>query len=177
MNPPSRMLAQMRWTTLGVCALWLVACEPAPLADVEATNTTTAQAQLQSTDACLQRDLGAPAETRQVTLDQAQTVRFSKGTEVNVPFNAFVFEDGTAPVGPVELRVKECYTLADFLSQGLHTQSGESLLESGGTILIHKSRAHGIEEDALYYEQGPASACVGGYSKAARMFMFFQAEA
>ncbi len=136
MNPPFRMLAQVRWIALGVCALWLVACEPGPTADAEATSGTTALEQLQSTDACLQRDLGAPAETRQVTLDQAQTVRFSEGTEVHVPVNAFVFEDGTAPEGPVELRVKECYTLADFLSEGLHTQSGDALLESGGTIHV-----------------------------------------
>ena len=136
MYPPSRMLAHVRWTALGVCALWLVACEPGPTADAEATGGTTAQAQLQSTDACLQRDLGAPAENRQVTLDQSQTVRFSEGTVVHVPLNAFVFEDGSAPEGPVELRVKECYTLADFLTQGLHTQSGESLLESGGTIHV-----------------------------------------
>lgn len=136
MITPSRMLARVRWTALGVCALWLVACEPGPTADAEATSGTTALEQLQSTDACLQRDLGAPAETRQVTLDQAQTVRFSKGTEVHVPVNAFVFEDGTAPEGPVELRVKECYTLADFLSEGLHTQSGDALLESGGTIHV-----------------------------------------
>ncbi len=79
------------------------------------------------------------ANTQQVLkiqADQEQTVTAAKGTFVIVPANAFVFEDGTAPTGEVDILVQEAYDPSDFILHNLTTLSKGRILQTGGMVSI-----------------------------------------
>lgn len=59
-----------------------------------------------------------------------------QGTAVYVPANAFEFEDGSTPTGPVTMALKECYSLTSMIGEGLTTTSGGRLLETGGMVKV-----------------------------------------
>jgi hypothetical protein len=60
----------------------------------------------------------------------------SDGTVIGIRANSFQTASGAAPSGPVTLRVREYYGTTEILSHGLCTQSGSTLLESGGMVHI-----------------------------------------
>lgn len=64
------------------------------------------------------------------------------GTRINVPAEAFVFEDGTPVTTPVTLKVREFYRKSDYLLAGLGTHSGDQMLESGGMLHL-EARSEG----------------------------------
>jgi hypothetical protein len=67
---------------------------------------------------------------------QPQTVTAANGTKVVVPAQAFVFEDGTSPEGPVELIVREAFSPSDFITHNLTTTSNGRILQTGGMVYI-----------------------------------------
>jgi hypothetical protein len=58
------------------------------------------------------------------------------GTIVEIPAHSLIDKYGNPAKGKVKVTLKEYLTKSDFLMGGLHTQSGDELLESGGTILV-----------------------------------------
>lgn len=68
--------------------------------------------------------------------NQSQTVTTNRGTMVVVPSEAFVFEDGTSPAGPVEIIVREAFSPADFILHNLTTISDGKILQTGGMVYI-----------------------------------------
>ncbi len=58
------------------------------------------------------------------------------GTRIEVPKNAFTFQDGSPVTTPVTLKIKEFYNKSDYILSGLATQSAEGMLESGGMLNI-----------------------------------------
>jgi len=58
------------------------------------------------------------------------------GTEVLIPASALVNESGLVVIGEVDIELTEYLEKSDFLFGGLHTQSGDRLLETGGTVLV-----------------------------------------
>lgn len=90
------------------------------------------------------KDFGAlqdrlSANTEQVLTIQAgeeQTVTAARGTLVIVPANAFVFEDGTAVSGQIDLVVQEAYDPSDFIMHNLTTMSNGQILQTGGMVCI-----------------------------------------
>lgn len=68
--------------------------------------------------------------------DKPQTVTAANGTIVVVPSQAFVFEDGTSPEGPVELIVREAFSPSDFILHNLTTMSDGKILQTGGMVYI-----------------------------------------
>ena len=62
-----------------------------------------------------------------------------KGTRLLIPANSFVLEDGTEADGEVLIRLKECYTISDFIKEDLSCYAGDQMLESGGTVKITAS--------------------------------------
>ena len=71
-------------------------------------------------------------------------LRAAEGTMVLVPANAFVNATDQVPVdGPVELRIREFYSLNDMVLNNLSTRAGEQLLETGGMLQLEASRTSG----------------------------------
>lgn len=85
----------------------------------------------------LKKQLSATAEqTISMQPDQEQQITAAGGTVVVIPAQSFVFEDGTAPDGPVEVIIKEAYSTSDWIAQNLHTMSDGRLLQTGGMVYI-----------------------------------------
>lgn len=90
-----------------------------------------------STFSALQTRLSANSEqVLTIQPDQSQTITTDRGTMVVVPAQAFVFEDGTSPNGPVELIVREAFSPSDFISHNLTTASDGKILQTGGMVYI-----------------------------------------
>lgn len=65
-----------------------------------------------------------------------QTISGKEGTEVEIPENAFVFEDGSSPKGPVKISLTEAFDFNSFMKHDLSCSSEGELLETGGMIKI-----------------------------------------
>jgi hypothetical protein len=78
-----------------------------------------------------------PLKTKfEISANEESIINGEEGTVIYIPANSFVFEDGTKPKGEIEIELKECYTNASIIGQGLHTNSQGSILASGGMIYI-----------------------------------------
>tara|TARA_B100001123_G_scaffold249658_1_gene278726 strand:- start:4516 stop:6921 length:2406 start_codon:yes stop_codon:yes gene_type:complete len=64
------------------------------------------------------------------------TIVGKEGTEVTIPANSLVFEDGTSCESPVTVKLWEFYNLPDIMLAGLSTNSDEGLLQTGGMIYL-----------------------------------------
>ncbi|MBL7810328.1 MAG: OmpA family protein [Saprospiraceae bacterium] len=85
----------------------------------------------------LRERLGANTEqVFPVNTGQEQTITAAKGTLVVVPAHAFVFEDGTAPTGNVDLLIQEAYDPAAFIMHNLTTTSDGQILQTGGMVSV-----------------------------------------
>lgn len=60
----------------------------------------------------------------------------AKGTKLYFEKNSFTYPNGKLASGSINLQIKECYSLADFISEDLTTTSNGEILESGGMIHI-----------------------------------------
>ena len=84
-------------------------------------------------------------------------IKCQKGTLVYLPAKSLQFQDGSSPSGQVQLEIKECYTLADFIGDNLTTTSGSRILETGGMVNVSLSnngkqlRMKDGKEYALYF--------------------------
>lgn len=64
-----------------------------------------------------------------------------EGTTIWIPSDIFVHADGRAATGEVQLELREAYTYADMIAQGLSTHSGAQMLETGGMIYLNAKAA------------------------------------
>lgn len=73
------------------------------------------------------------------------TVLFAaEGTTIGVPARAFVLATaGSAPAGPVEVQLREFYSMPDILLNNLSTSSSHGLLETGGMLHLAARTATG----------------------------------
>lgn len=77
----------------------------------------------------------APQEQHfQLDPNYKKVISCQHGTRIDVPANAFTFEDGTPVTTPVRLEVKEFYSKGDYVLAGLGTRSDDRMLESGGML-------------------------------------------
>lgn len=72
----------------------------------------------------------------EITANEESIINGEQGTIIYIPANSFVFGDGTKPKGKIEIELKECYTNASIIGQGLHTNSQGNILASGGMVNI-----------------------------------------
>ena len=78
-----------------------------------------------------------PAQTKRYSPNKEIYFEGEKGTRIILPKGSLEHEDGTPLTDePIEIKLKEYYTKADFLLANLTTSSDGRLLESGGTIHI-----------------------------------------
>lgn len=72
------------------------------------------------------------------TINPAQEtiIRGEKGTEITFPAYAFLCGDGSEPGDKIRIELQEFYSRGDLLKADLHTMSGSTILETGGTIHI-----------------------------------------
>lgn len=68
--------------------------------------------------------------------DRNQQFTAAGGTVVVIPAQSFVFEDGSAPRGPVAITVREAYDPADWITHNLTTMSDGRLLQTGGMVYL-----------------------------------------
>ena len=75
--------------------------------------------------------------TLTINTNEETQLTLNKGTEVNIPKNAFCLEDGT-PVdnNNVDLTIKEAFSYMDMIDHQLFTQTEDQILETGGMIYI-----------------------------------------
>jgi hypothetical protein len=66
-------------------------------------------------------------------------IKAEHGTEITIPADAFVFEDGTVAKGKIDFTVKEALQTEDILLTGLTTVSNGKLLQTGGMVYIEAS--------------------------------------
>jgi len=73
-----------------------------------------------------------------VNSKESQNINCKQGTIVNIPKDAFVNLDGSPMTSSnIEVEVKEAFTYADFISEGLFTHSKGDILETGGMIYVN----------------------------------------
>ncbi len=83
-----------------------------------------------------------PTQTFHISASQTISLQCEQGTEISIPKNAFVFQDGKPVNGNIDLEVREFYQKSDMLLSGLATLSDSSVLESGG-MLYMEARSNG----------------------------------
>ncbi len=64
-------------------------------------------------------------------------VKGKQGTKISFPPGCFVTESGGEVSSPVDVELKECYTLDEMLQEGLTTSSDGKILESKGMIFVN----------------------------------------
>ncbi|UOQ54860.1 energy transducer TonB [Hymenobacter cellulosivorans] len=108
-------------------------------------NNDTAIGPTQAAEPAVSRELEGQVPTQVFTVraDQDTVLRGTGGTTIWVPAQAFRRPDGSPLVaGPVEISLREFYSLADIVLNRLSTRSGEQLLETAGMLHL-AARAQG----------------------------------
>lgn len=72
----------------------------------------------------------------EISANEGSIIRGEDGTVIYIPANTFEFKDGTNPKGKIKVELRECYTNASIIGQGLHTNSRGNILASGGMVYI-----------------------------------------
>lgn len=72
------------------------------------------------------------------------------GTTVWIPSDVFVHADGRTAKGDIQLELREAYSYADMISQGLSTHAGASMLETGGMVYLEAK----IGDEKLQIREG-----------------------
>jgi len=67
-----------------------------------------------------------------------------EGTEITIPMECLVHQDGTLPRGEIILELKECYSAADIVFNNLTTQTKNGLLETGGMIYLQAKSENNV---------------------------------
>ncbi|RYY93750.1 MAG: hypothetical protein EOO11_19205, partial [Chitinophagaceae bacterium] len=104
-----------------------------------------------------------PPQQFSVRTDRDTVLRGAQGTLLRLPAGSFADDRGKLATGVVKVELEEFYSTADILAAGLHTQSGNQLLETGGMI-YWTARSGGAE---VQLARG-AGASIGFPTKAAR---------
>ncbi|MDB5270903.1 MAG: energy transducer TonB [Hymenobacter sp.] len=88
------------------------------------------------------------AQVFRIRPDRDTVLYGTEGTVMRIPAGTFVQgtnRKGTAPQGPVEIRLREFYSMADILLERLSTLAGPRLLETGGMVQLSATAADGRE--------------------------------
>ncbi len=81
--------------------------------------------------------LSAQMETYQINPTKDTLITCQKGTVVFLPANSLELPNGESPKNSVELKIKECYEVSEFIGDNLTTLTTKGeLLESGGMVNI-----------------------------------------
>ena len=64
----------------------------------------------------------------------------AEGTKIKIPANALVYENGTVPMGEVNIEITEFYSMSDIINNKLTTTFNGKLIESDGMININATR-------------------------------------
>jgi hypothetical protein len=83
--------------------------------------------------------LSVKTETFNIDPTKDTLINCQKGTMLYLPAKSLQFQDGSSPTELVQVDIKECYSLADFIGDNLTTTSGDRILETGGMINISLS--------------------------------------
>ena len=79
---------------------------------------------------------GSPKQGFIINLDEETTINGKEGSTIIIPQDAFIFEDGTSPDGPIKVEIIESFNFNSFAKNGLSCNSGDQILESGGMMKI-----------------------------------------
>ncbi|MFT6320686.1 MAG: hypothetical protein ACJAT4_001614, partial [Granulosicoccus sp.] len=82
------------------------------------------------------QDLRPEVQEFSILNNQPNKIKATKGTEIFVPENSFVDAGGNPIKGEVEVKLIEAFSMEDFITSGLATQSNGQLLISNGMINI-----------------------------------------
>ncbi|MDH4472295.1 MAG: hypothetical protein QE487_06785 [Fluviicola sp.] len=74
--------------------------------------------------------------TYEITNSEESVIHCEEGTVLYIPANTFVFENGKVVSGNIKLSVKECYSTASIIGQGLTTESLGKPLETAGMVYL-----------------------------------------
>lgn len=88
--------------------------------------------------------LKTPLQVFKINPQKDTIINCLKGTKIYLPANSLVYADKNLPKDSVELLIKECTTLSDFIGEKLVTKSDNKLLETEG--MIHISAKVGNKE-------------------------------
>ncbi|MCC5918674.1 MAG: OmpA family protein [Cryomorphaceae bacterium] len=77
--------------------------------------------------------------------EQGITITCPKGSRVTVPNAAFVDQNGMPIEGDINMQVTEAIDYGSMMINGLSTQSGENILETGGMIKLEATDLNGEE--------------------------------
>ncbi len=76
-------------------------------------------------------------ENFEIVIGEETILKGKKGTSIYIPANTFQFKDGTEPKEPINIEIKECYSLSSMIFENLQTISGDRILETNGMIYIN----------------------------------------
>lgn len=68
--------------------------------------------------------------------NQPHLITGKEGTIVEIPANAFIFEDGSSPKGPIVIQLIEAFDYSSIIQHNLSCKSEDQLLETGGMINV-----------------------------------------
>jgi TonB family protein len=85
------------------------------------------------------------ASGQKFTVNPAEpiSVKASGGTRVIFEAGSFVSKSGTPVSEPIELQIKECYSVSEMLAEGLTTTSDKNILESKGMVYVNATTLTG----------------------------------
>ena len=76
--------------------------------------------------------------------EEAVALTGADGTTLWIPSDLFVHADGRTAAGDIQLELREAYSYADMIAQGLSTHSGTSMLETGGMVYLEATSGEEI---------------------------------
>lgn len=76
-------------------------------------------------------------ESFTIKVGEESFLKGAEGTTIYIPEYAFQYENGTEPIGSINLELKECFSLTDMISENLQTTSKGQILETNGMIYIN----------------------------------------
>jgi hypothetical protein len=74
--------------------------------------------------------------TYEITNSEESVIHCEEGTVLYIPANTFVYENGKVVSGNIKLSIKECYSTASIIGQGLTTESLGKPLETAGMVYL-----------------------------------------
>jgi hypothetical protein len=136
--------------TLIICS-FLIGCgevdtDDSSKADVPAADTTKQITALTDITTAFKTN----SEAFNIDPTKDTLIKCAKGTLIYLPANCLEDENGQSPKGMVQLNVKECYSISDFIGDNLTTTSGDQILETAGMVNISISS----EEQQLAIKDG-----------------------
>lgn len=98
-------------------------------------------------DAPARIDAPKTAQTFLIRPDRDTVLYGAEGTVMRIPAGTFVQGPGkgSTPQGPIEIRLREFYSMADILLERLSTMAGPKLLETGGMLQLTATTTDGKE--------------------------------